>query len=97
MGAYDPQTQMFENPSRLEDLPVQSPVPLGKTFRYFVVTQQEVSATDGKGASVGLATYSVSRLNCFGSADERCLLAVETDTHVFADEGLLHLVREDEK
>ncbi|UJR28669.1 hypothetical protein I4U23_009898 [Adineta vaga] len=58
MGTYDAQTGFFENPSRLEDLPVQAPVPLGKTFRYFVVTQQEVSATDGKGASVGLATYS---------------------------------------
>ena len=60
MGTYDPQTAFFENRSKLEDLPVQSPTPLGKSFRYFVVTQQEVSPTDGKGASVGLATCSVS-------------------------------------
>lgn len=60
MGTYDPQTRFFENRSKLEDLPVQSPTPLSKSFRYFVVTQQEVSANDGKGASVGLATCSVS-------------------------------------
>ena len=59
MGTYDPQTGFFENRSKLEDLPVQSPTPLGKSFRHFVVTQQEVSPTDGKGASVGLATCSV--------------------------------------
>ncbi|CAF5211504.1 unnamed protein product, partial [Rotaria magnacalcarata] len=58
MGTYDTHTLLFENRSKLEDLPVQSPVPLGKNFRYFVVTQQEVSPTDGKGASVGLATCS---------------------------------------
>ena len=44
---------------KLEDLPIQSPIPLSKTFCYFVVTQEEVSPTDGKGASVGLATCSV--------------------------------------
>ena len=59
MGSYDTHTGFFENNSKLEDLPVQSPVPLGKSFQYFVVTQQEVSPTDGKGASVGLATCSV--------------------------------------
>ncbi|CAF0900115.1 unnamed protein product [Rotaria sp. Silwood1] len=58
MGTYDTHTGLFENRSKLEDLPVQSPIPLGKKFRYFVVTQQEVSLTDGKGASVGLATCS---------------------------------------
>lgn len=61
MGTYDTHTGFFENRSKLEDLPVQSPIPLGKSFRYFVVTQQEVSQTDGKGASVGLATCSVRR------------------------------------
>jgi hypothetical protein len=59
MGTYDTSTGFFENRSKLEDLPVQSPIPLGQSFRYFVVTQQEVSLTDGKGASVGLATCSV--------------------------------------
>lgn len=62
MGTYDTHTGFFENRSKLEDLPVQSPIPLGKSFRYFVVTQQEVSSADGKGASVGLATCSVSKL-----------------------------------
>jgi hypothetical protein len=62
MGTYDTHTSLFENRSKLEDLPVQSPIPLGKNFRYFVVTQQEVSPTDGKGASVGLATCSVRKL-----------------------------------
>jgi len=61
MGTYNTQTGFFENRSKLEDLPVQSPIPLGKSFRYFVVTQQEVSLTDGKGASVGLATCSVRK------------------------------------
>lgn len=65
MGTYDTHTGLFENRSKLEDLPVQSPVPLGKSFRYFVVTQQEVSPIDGKGASVGLATCSVRYLNGF--------------------------------
>jgi hypothetical protein len=72
MGTYDTSTGFFENRSKLEDLPVQSPIPLGQSFRYFVVTQQEVSLTDGKGASVGLATCSVRRIiirkktrNCF--------------------------------
>lgn len=99
MGTFDPQTGYFENRSKLEDLPVQSPTPLGKSFRYFVVTQQEVSPTDGKGASVGLATCSVSR-----SKDNTCsqtkwafLLAFETNTDMFADERLLHVVRQDEK
>lgn len=59
MGTYDTHTGFFENRSKLEDLPVQSPIPLGKSFRYFVVTQQEVAHADGKGASVGLATCSV--------------------------------------
>ena len=59
MGTFDPQSGLFENRSKLEDLPVQSPIPLGKSFRYFVVTQHEVSPADGKGASVGLATCSV--------------------------------------
>lgn len=61
MGTYDTHTGFFENRSKLEDLPVQSPIPLSKSFRYFVVTQQEVSLSEGKGASVGLATCSVSR------------------------------------
>jgi hypothetical protein len=59
MGTYDSHTGFYENRSKLEDLPVQSPIPLSKSFRYFVVTQEEVSPTDGKGASVGLATFSV--------------------------------------
>ena len=62
MGTFDPQSGLFENRSKLEDLPVQSPIPLGKSFRYFVVTQHEVSPMDGKGASVGLATCSVRSL-----------------------------------
>ncbi|CAF1377156.1 unnamed protein product, partial [Didymodactylos carnosus] len=57
MSTYNSQTTYFENPSKLEDLPVQSPIPLGKSFRYFVVTQQDVLSS-GKGASVGLATCS---------------------------------------
>ena len=59
MCTYESHTGLFENRSKLEDLPVQSPIPLGKKFRYFIVTQQEISSTDGKGASVGLATCSV--------------------------------------
>ncbi len=59
MCAYDPNTGIFENRAKVEDLPIQSPIPLSKTFCYFVVTQEEVSPTDGKGASVGLATCSV--------------------------------------
>jgi hypothetical protein len=59
MSSYDPITGIFENHSKVEDLPIQSPIPLSKTFPYFVVTQEEVSSTDGKGASVGLATCSV--------------------------------------
>jgi len=63
MGTYDTHTGYFENRSKLEDLPVQSPIPLGKSFPYFVVTQQEVSPVDGKGASVGLATCSVCKIS----------------------------------
>ena len=59
MSTYDATNGIFENPSKVEDLPIQSPTPLSKTFPYFVVIQQEVSPTDGKGASVGLATCSV--------------------------------------
>lgn len=58
MCTYNTQSGLFENRSKLEDLPVQSPVPLSKSFRYFVVTQHEVSHGEGKGASVGLATCS---------------------------------------
>lgn len=61
MCTYNTQSGLFENRSKLEDLPVQSPVPLSKSFRYFVVTQHEVSHGEGKGASVGLATCSVSK------------------------------------
>ena len=59
MSTYDSHTGIFENRSKVEDLPIQSAIPLSKTFRAFIVTQEEVSSTDGKGASVGLATYSV--------------------------------------
>ena len=59
MSTYDATNGIFENPSKVEDLPIQSPTPLSKAFPYFVVIQQEVSPTDGKGASVGLATCSV--------------------------------------
>jgi len=52
-------TGIFENSLKVEDLPIQSPIPLSKSFRYFLVTQEEVSSSDGKGASVGLATCSV--------------------------------------
>ena len=60
MCTYDSHTAIFENRSKVEDLPIQSPTPLCKSFPYFVVTQEEVSSTDGKGASVGLATCSVN-------------------------------------
>ena len=59
MGTYDPISGIFENRTKAEDLPIQSPIPLSKTFPYFIVTQEEVSSKDGKGASVGLATCSV--------------------------------------
>ncbi|CAF3064750.1 unnamed protein product [Rotaria socialis] len=58
LGSYNPDTNLFENRSKVEDLPIQSPIPLSKSFRYFIITQEEVSSTDGKGASVGLATCS---------------------------------------
>lgn len=32
---------------------------MSKSFQCFIVTQHEVSTTDGKGAGVGLATFSV--------------------------------------
>lgn len=56
---FNSRSGTFENRSKLEDLPIQSPIPLGKSFHCFIVTQQEVSPTDGKGASVGLTTFSV--------------------------------------
>jgi hypothetical protein len=59
MCSYDATTGIFENRSKVEDLPIQSPTPLSKSFPYFMVVQEEVSSTDGKGASVGLATCSV--------------------------------------
>jgi hypothetical protein len=59
MSSYDPSTGIFENRLKAEDLPIQSPIPLSKTFPYFIVTQHEISPSDGKGASVGLATCSV--------------------------------------
>jgi hypothetical protein len=59
MSSYDPTTNIFENRLKVEDLPIQSPIPLSKTFPYFIVTQQEISSNDGKGASIGLATCSV--------------------------------------
>jgi hypothetical protein len=59
MCSYDSTTGIFENHSKIEDLPIQSPTPLSKSFPYFIVVQEEVSSTDGKGASVGLATCSV--------------------------------------
>jgi hypothetical protein len=95
MGTYDSQTGFFENRSKLEDLPVQSPTPLGKSFRYFMVTQQEVSPIDGKGASVGLATCSVSIDSIMFNIerDKKIpFLAIETNTNMFIDERLLHLV-----
>ncbi len=58
-SSYDSSTGFFENHSKAEDLPIQSPISLSKSFPYFVVTQEEVSPTDGKGASIGLATCSV--------------------------------------
>ena len=60
MATYDSRTGIFENRSKLDDLPVQSPIALSKSFRSFILTQEEVSSIDGKGASVGLATFSVS-------------------------------------
>ncbi len=95
MGTYDIRSGYFENRSKLEDLPVQSPTPLGKSFRYFVVTQQEVSPTDGKGASVGLATCSV-RINNELFEFYRFILAIKTNTDMYVNEGLLYLVCENE-
>lgn len=59
MCNYDPTTGIFENRTKVEDLPLQSPIPLSKTFPCFLVTQHEITSSDGKGASVGLATCSV--------------------------------------
>jgi len=93
MGTYDPHTGFFENRSKLEDLPVQSPIPLGKSFRYFVVTQQEVSVTDGKGASVGLATCSVRVYKNKKIMQKRILiLAFKTNTNMYINERLLYMV-----
>ncbi|CAF3406424.1 unnamed protein product [Rotaria sp. Silwood1] len=58
LSSYNAHTGYFENRAKVEDLPIQSPIPLSKSFCYFIVTQEELSPTDGKGASVGLATYS---------------------------------------
>ena len=98
MGTYDTHTGFFENRSKLEDLPVQSPIPLSKSFRYFVVTQQEVSLSEGKGASVGLATCSVSRKVNFRTSQisprniSFFILAIETNANVYVNERLLYLV-----
>ncbi|CAF4058119.1 unnamed protein product [Rotaria sordida] len=56
--SYNSNTGFFENRAKIEDLPIQSPIPLSKSFRYFIVIQEELSPIDGKGASVGLATCS---------------------------------------
>ncbi|CAF2557981.1 unnamed protein product [Rotaria sp. Silwood2] len=58
LSSYDSYTGFFENHAKVEDLPIQSPIPLSKSFRYFIVKQDDLSPTDGKGASVGLATCS---------------------------------------
>jgi hypothetical protein len=91
MGTYDTHTGFFENRSKLEDLPVQSPIPLGRSFRYFVVTQQEVSPTDGKGASVGLATCSVSELTSKKTI-YLVFVAFKTNTNMYINERLLYMV-----
>ena len=97
MGTYDTHTGFFENRSKLEDLPVQSPIPLSKSFRYFVVTQQEVSLSEGKGASVGLATCSVSRSEKDQISPRNIFFlfisAIKTNTDMHINERLLHLVR----
>jgi hypothetical protein len=97
MCSYDPHTNIFENRGKVEDLPIQSPIPLSKTFCYFVVTQEEVSPTDGKGASVGLATCSV-RFYKFTYQKLDCLFtAVKTNTNMFVNERLLYMVCKNEK
>lgn len=58
-GTYNPDSGLFENHSKLENLPIQSSITLSKSFPYYIITQQEVSPTDGKGASIGLTTCSV--------------------------------------
>ncbi|CAF4314700.1 unnamed protein product, partial [Adineta steineri] len=57
-SSYNSKTGYFENLSKVPDSSIQSPVSLCKSFSYFIVTQEEVSSLDGKGASVGLATFS---------------------------------------
>ena len=47
----------FENLQKIEDMPVQSVVPLSKTFPHYKCIQMEVS-NDGQGASVGIASCS---------------------------------------
>ena len=99
-ATYNSRSALFENRSKLEDLPIQSPIPLGKSFQYFTVTQEEVSPTDGKGASVGLTTFSVSSHLIFHphkTVVSPLRLAVKTNADVSVDERLLHLVGEDEK
>ena len=39
-SSYDANTGFFENHSKIEDLPIQSPISLSKSFRYFIVTQE---------------------------------------------------------
>ncbi|CAF1096486.1 unnamed protein product [Adineta steineri] len=57
-SSYNSKTGYFENLSKIPDSSIQSPISLCKSFSYFIVTQEEVSSLDGKGASVGLATFS---------------------------------------
>jgi hypothetical protein len=71
MCTYDSIKGIFENRSKAEDLPIQSPVPLSQTFPCFIVTQEEISSNDGKGASVGLATYSVKLLKNINSKNNK--------------------------
>ena len=102
MCTYDPTSGIFENSAKAEDLPIQSPVPLSKEFPYFLVTQEEVSPKDGKGASVGLATLSVrSKRNTIIIKKKRnkrsSFEAIETIADLFIIKRLLYLVRQNEK
>ncbi len=53
---YD-EDMVYVNVQKTEDMPLQSPIPLGKKYPYYECLQLEVSEK-GQGSSVGIASCS---------------------------------------
>jgi hypothetical protein len=54
---YNIKENLFENLNKIDDLPIQSPIALSKSFPHYKCIQLEVS-NDGQGSAVGIASCS---------------------------------------